>query len=56
MECFKLATMRIISRIKIKSFWEKNPDSEQALKAWYNIAKKGILANTTRSEKHFWKC
>jgi len=32
--------MRIISRRTLREFWEKHPDSEQPLKAWFKIAKK----------------
>ncbi|MBL4589409.1 MAG: type II toxin-antitoxin system HigB family toxin [Alphaproteobacteria bacterium] len=31
--------MRIISRKCLKDFWDINPDSEEHLKAWYQIAK-----------------
>lgn len=31
--------MRIISRKKLKEFWERHPDVRQPLKAWYNDAK-----------------
>ncbi|ELS03301.1 hypothetical protein Xen7305DRAFT_00030220 [Xenococcus sp. PCC 7305] len=27
--------MRIIARSTLRSFWEKYPDSEQSLKAWF---------------------
>lgn len=30
--------MRIIARKTLKSFWEKHPDSEEALTAWFRIA------------------
>lgn len=32
--------MRIIAIKTLKDFWGKYPDSEEALKAWYAIAKK----------------
>jgi mRNA interferase HigB len=32
-------SMRIISRKTLKDFWEKHPDSSQALQAWYDDAK-----------------
>lgn len=32
--------MRVISRKLLKLFWEKYPDSEEHLKAWYQIASK----------------
>lgn len=28
--------MRIITRNTLRSFWEKHPDAEQPLKAWFN--------------------
>jgi mRNA interferase HigB len=31
--------MRIISRKKLKEFWERHPDVRQPLQAWYNDAK-----------------
>lgn len=32
--------MRVISIKKLKDFWQKHADSEQALKSWYVEAKK----------------
>lgn len=31
--------MRIIARKTLQKFWEKHPDAEQALKAWYQDAR-----------------
>jgi len=31
--------MRIISRKKIREFWEKHPDARQSLQAWYTDVK-----------------
>ena len=31
--------MRIIARNKLRAFWEKHPDSEEALKAWVKVTK-----------------
>ncbi|MBH8566578.1 type II toxin-antitoxin system HigB family toxin [Nostoc sp. CENA67] len=30
--------MRIIARSTLRQFWEKHPDAEQPLKAWYDEA------------------
>lgn len=30
--------MRVIARKTLRDFWEKHPDSEQQLKAWYQEA------------------
>lgn len=32
--------MRIISRKTLKQFWERHPDAEQALRAWYADVKR----------------
>lgn len=32
--------MRIISRKKLKEFWEQHPDSEASLRAWFHEAEK----------------
>lgn len=37
--------MRIISRKLLKAFWEKYQDSEEHLKAWYQIAVKAEWKN-----------
>lgn len=37
--------MRIISRKKLRDFWEENPETEQPLKAWFQIAKKSEWNN-----------
>jgi len=33
-------SMRIISRRTLREFWEKHPDAEQPLRAWYANAKR----------------
>jgi mRNA interferase HigB len=30
--------MRIVSRNRLREFWERQPDSEESLKSWYKIA------------------
>ncbi|OPY86285.1 MAG: mRNA interferase HigB [Syntrophus sp. PtaU1.Bin208] len=37
--------MRIISRKKLREFWEKHPDVQQPLQAWYNDAKHATWKN-----------
>ncbi|MBU0512029.1 MAG: type II toxin-antitoxin system HigB family toxin [Chloroflexi bacterium] len=34
--------MRIISRKALREFWEKYPDAEQPLRAWYTNVKRAI--------------
>lgn len=34
--------MKIIAIKMLRGFWEKHPDAEQALKAWFDEAKKAI--------------
>ena len=30
--------MRIITRTRLREFWERQPDSEESLRSWYAIA------------------
>jgi mRNA interferase HigB len=30
--------MRVISKRRLREFWEKHPDAEEPLKAWWRIA------------------
>jgi mRNA interferase HigB len=39
--------MRIISRKTLKEFWERHPDSEQALRAWYADVKQAVWKSPT---------
>jgi len=50
---FKELTVRIISRIRLRNFWEENSKSEQALKAWYEIAKKAFWQNPQEIKNTF---
>ncbi|WP_374053654.1 type II toxin-antitoxin system HigB family toxin [Xenorhabdus taiwanensis] len=34
--------MKIISVASLKAFWEKYPDAEQSLRAWFDEAKKAL--------------
>jgi mRNA interferase HigB len=47
--------MRVISRRRLREFWDANPESETALKAWYVVAKKAkwaSLADVRRTYPH----
>jgi len=37
--------MRIISRRTLREYWEKHPDAEQSLKAWFQVAAKAQWKN-----------
>lgn len=37
-----LSVVRVISRKKLKAFWERHPDVRQPLQAWYDDAKHAI--------------
>ncbi len=37
--------MRVISRKRLKEFWEQNPDAKSDLEAWYRVAKKATWQN-----------
>ena len=34
--------MRIIAKKTLKEFWEKHPDAQQPLQAWYNDTKQAL--------------
>ncbi len=37
--------MRIIARKTLRAFWEKHPDAQQALQAWYHDVKRADWKN-----------
>lgn len=53
----KIKTMRIIARSTLREYWQKHPDTEQPLKAWFDDASranwqspsdiKGVYANAS---------
>lgn len=45
--------MRIITKKALQSFWEKNLDSEKALRSWFQIAKKAEWNNLADVKKDF---
>lgn len=47
--------MRIIDRKKLKAFWLKHPDSEQAIKSWHAIAARADWASPQQIKNHFSK-
>ncbi len=46
--------MRIISRRTLRQFWERHPDSEQPLRAWYTDAKHASW-KTPSDVKHIYR-
>jgi mRNA interferase HigB len=45
--------MHIISRKALKDFWEKHPDSEGPLQAWYKIVKASNYASFNHLRETF---
>jgi mRNA interferase HigB len=45
--------MRIISRRTLREFWEKHPNSEQPLKAWYESAAKASWSSFLEVKEQF---
>lgn len=45
--------MRIIARQTLVVFWKARPETEQALKAWFQVAKAAEWANTAQVKKTF---
>ena len=50
---FILVMKNIISRRKIREFWERYPDSEAALKSWYTEAKAANWQNPAEIKAQF---
>ena len=47
--------MHIISRKKLKDFWDRHPDSKNALSAWYKIVDKTKFTTLNDLKKTFAK-
>ncbi len=45
--------MRIIAVGTLRQFWERHPDSEQPLKAWYDEAKHALWTTPQAIKKHY---
>ena len=45
--------MRIFSKRTIKQFWEKYPDSEEALRTWYRESSGRMWENPHQLKAHF---
>jgi len=45
--------MRIIAKKTLKTFWEKHPDAENALKNWYNGAAKASWQNPNKIKDEY---
>lgn len=38
--------MRIISKKKLREFWEKHPDAHAPLEEWYRVVRKAVWRNS----------
>src|SRR5215203_6644435 len=45
--------MHIISKKKLKEFWEKHPTAEQPLLNWFQVTKKAVWENLVDVRKDF---
>jgi mRNA interferase HigB len=45
--------MRVISKRTLRAFWEKHPDAEQPLKAWYDVARSSTWRTPTDIKAQF---
>ncbi|MCP3470982.1 type II toxin-antitoxin system HigB family toxin [Bradyrhizobium sp. CCGUVB1N3] len=45
--------MNVIARKALKDFWERYPDAEKPLSAWYQIASKGNWSSPADLKKAF---
>lgn len=45
--------MRVISKRRLREFWETNPDAETPLLVWYGIAKRATWGNPADMKRDF---
>lgn len=45
--------MRVLAKRTLRDFWEKHPDSEQQLKAWYNEAEQAYWKSPNEIKKDY---
>ena len=45
--------MRIISKRKLREFWEKHPDAKDPLLDWYNVTRKASWQNLADARESF---
>lgn len=45
--------MKVIAVSTLKCFWERHPDAEQALKAWYDEAKHAVWSTPQDIKNHY---
>jgi len=48
--------MRVITKKRLKVFWEKHKDCEQSLLAWYKVAKAAKWSNFSEVKDQFNGC
>jgi mRNA interferase HigB len=45
--------LRIISRKRLREFWEENPDAETPLKVWHSISRRVSWGNPAEMKRDF---
>jgi mRNA interferase HigB len=45
--------LRIISRRALREFWEKHPEAETSLAAWYSVTRKAVWNNLAETKQTF---
>jgi mRNA interferase HigB len=45
--------LRIISKKRLREFWQENPDAENPLLVWYNITRRAIWGNPADMKRDF---
>jgi mRNA interferase HigB len=45
--------LRIISKRRLRDFWEKNPDAETGLRFWHSVSKRVFWANPAEMKRVF---
>ncbi len=45
--------MRVFSRSTLREFWERHPDAEEVLQAWYKTVERAIWESPVDVRRHF---
>jgi mRNA interferase HigB len=48
-----VGSLRIISKRRLREFWEENPDAEKPLSVWHSITRRAVWGNPADMKRDF---
>jgi len=45
--------LRVISKRRLREFWQRNPDAETPLRVWYSVSRRVIWRNPAEMKRDF---